>query len=70
MTKRSVGGYVFREQTTRIRNASRTTRESLQQLIESAPGPQQAARLMARATVAQTAILEAVQEIENIAERH
>ncbi len=67
--KKIVGGYAFQEQVARVHNATRTTRESLQQLIDWAPGTQQAAVLVAKASLAQTVILEAVREIETIAEK-
>jgi len=67
MTQKIVGGYSFREQLARIEYATRTTRESLDQIINQAPGTGRTAMLVAKAAMSQIVIHEAINEIEKIA---
>lgn len=66
MTERKIGGYLYREQINRAENATRATRVALHQLIDTEPGPQRTAALVAKAAVAQMEILEALAELKAI----
>ena len=66
MTARRVGGYEFNYQCARIRSAAGELNQSLKKVIESNPGPQTMAMLMARMALEVAAIGEAINNLERI----
>jgi len=70
MTTRKIGGYINRQEIARAHHSLRAARESIRELIDSAPGPQRAAHLVAKVAISIATTMEALQEIESIAGRH
>lgn len=69
MTPKIVGGYTFRQEVTRAVNANRLARTMLRRIVDDAPGPQTMAVLLAKAANALGENLDALQEIERIAQQ-
>jgi predicted Zn-dependent protease len=67
MTKRKVGGYAFRQELVRARNANTAARRAIGRLVREDPSSHTRAILLARAAMALAEIGEAVNEIERIA---
>ena len=70
MTPRKIGGYINRQEIARAQQGLRQARECTRELIDSAPGPQRAAHLVAKVAISIATVMEALQEIESIAGRH
>ena len=68
MTKRKLNGYAFRQEVTRARNANRAARQALRRIIEETPSPSLLALLVAKISAALGDNLDAIQEIESIAQ--
>lgn len=66
VTKRRVGGYIFRQELNRARRANARAREALRQIVDDRPGPQVLALLLSRAALALGENLDALQEMERI----
>jgi hypothetical protein len=66
-TKRAVGGYAFRAELTRGKQATLVVRVSLRRVVEEQPGPQTQAMLLARAALALGEIQAALDAIDEIA---
>lgn len=66
MSKKRPGGYVFRQEVVRARNANRAAREALRRLLDERPGPQATAMLIAKAAQALGENLDAVHALEKI----
>lgn len=68
MTKRLVGGYTFRAETTRAINANRAVRNALARLLSEEPGLTMRAALMAQSAAELSDNLDALRELKSIAE--
>jgi hypothetical protein len=66
MTDKQIGGYEFRSECIRIKNATTVLRNSLSQIIETNPGPQTLYMLVAKMAVQVSTITDAVNNIEDI----
>ena len=66
MTKKKVGGYAWRQEIVRARNANRAARNSLRRIAEETPGPRTLAMLLLKAANALGENLDALQELEGI----
>lgn len=69
MTKRRVGGYIYRAEVQRALIANRAAREALRRMVEEQPSPRMLAILIARAVIALGENLAALREIEQIKEK-
>jgi predicted transcriptional regulator len=66
MSKRQVGGYEFKYECTRIRSSSTAINQALTQILETNPGPQTMAMLVAKMAVENSTINSALTNIERI----
>lgn len=66
MTKRLVGGYVYRQEVSRARMAVNAAREALRRLVQENPGSQTRAMLETRLALNLAEALDALYEIERI----
>lgn len=68
MTKRKAGGYAWRQELQRAANANKAARQALRRMLEDDPSRQALALLIARAANALAENLEALRELERIAD--
>ena len=66
MTKKIVGGYAWRQEIVRARNANRAARSALKRIAEETPGPRTLAMLLLKAANALGENLDALSELEAI----
>ena len=66
MTKKKMGGYAWRQEIVRARNANRAARSALRRIAEETPGPRTLAMLLLKAANALGENLDALQELETI----
>ena len=66
MTKKKLGGYAWRQEIVRGKNANRAARNALRRIAEENPGPRTLAMLLLKAANALGENLDSLQELESI----
>ena len=66
MTKKSVGGYDFKNECARVENSTAAIRNSLSRIIDTNPGPQTLYMLTAKMAVEVANITDAIKNIKDI----